>query len=258
MLDRMVTRTEAADRLSPLRSRWCSLSQTMGWPRKEDWWTPAVDALLDAFGGYGADSVAASERLGRERAWGSVGLSEALTDLRAGLQVLRVPARNRAALSGALASGWADEVAGWLGRAGVSCRDTLTELSTREYLSTRLGELYAESAADGAIVTDRKVLVAVSVRTSTAPLVTEQRMVRVGQVLASVFTRGQTLARVGAGVAAALADRDERLNDLLLNLQLELSWTGLSAQPVSARTWLEPLPAESVYLTDLLDDLGRC
>lgn len=202
--------------------------------------------------------MAATERLGQERAWASVGLAEALIDLRAALDTVRVSSRVRAELSGALASGWADAVAGWLGRAGFSCRDTLTELSTREYLSTRLGELYAESAADSTVVTDRKVLVAVSVRTATSPLVTEQRMVKTGQVLASVFTRGQTLARVGAGVAAALADRDDRLNDLLVGLQLELSWNGLVAHPVAARTWLEPLPAESAYLTDLLDDLGRC
>jgi hypothetical protein len=257
MLGRPATRTDRYDLTGPIHARWRNASQLVGWPDAEDWWTPAVDALVESLTGSDADPVAAAERLGKERALNSVRLADALVDLNIGLDVMRISGRSRAQLAGALASGWADGLAGWLGRTGLGCLDTLTDLATRDYLSTRLRELYAESSAEGSTVIDKRVLVVVEVRTATSQLITEHRMVRLGQVLGSVFTRGQTLARIAPGIAVALAHRDETLGDLLVALQLELSWSGLGAQPASARTWLEPLPPDYFYLADLLEDISR-
>ncbi|MGX7677306.1 hypothetical protein ACSMXN_00245 [Jatrophihabitans sp. DSM 45814] len=247
------TRTES--RAAELISRWQSGSVVNGWSYKEDWWTPAVAAVIDAVNGVGGDPVAAAERLGRERARAGVGLGDALTDLAQGLDLLRCSRRVHAGLANAMSRGWAESVITWLSSGRFGSVDVLTELATRDYLTTRLTELYRECDAAGIAATKSRVLVAVGVRSSSQSIVTEQRMVGVGHALASVFTGGETLARVGPSVAVALAHRDETLNDLLVALQLELSWTGMSERPIGARTWFEPLPADFKLVVRLLNEM---
>lgn len=245
----------SASRPDQVRSRWQAGAAVDGWPYDEDWWTAGVDALVDAVAGAGGDPVATAERLGRERAAASIRLDDALSDLDIGLEILRCGRRARIELSAALARGWADAMADWLSRSRYGCVDTLTELATRDYLTTRLGELYTEQGAVGRNPADTRALVAVSVRASNEPIIIERRMVGVGQALRSVFSRGETLARVAPSVAVALAHRDDRLTDRVLALQLELSWTGLCARPVQARTWVEPLPGEHELVAELLRDM---
>ncbi|UQX88584.1 hypothetical protein M6D93_00955 [Jatrophihabitans telluris] len=240
-----------------LLSRWHAASEQSGWPAHHQWWTAAVDALIDAMAGDAADPVAAAERLGCERATAGIRLRDSLADLDVGMELLKVRLTARARLAGAMSGGWADSVTGWLGRGQPSCVDSLTQLSTREYLATRLDELYSESPERVGVLRDRRVLAVVAVRPSPDSLVTERRMVGVGQVLSSVFSHGETRSRVAPNVAVALAFRDDSLNDLLVGLQLELSWSGLSASPAGARTWLEPLPPGIDQLAEFFDDLAR-
>jgi hypothetical protein len=170
--------------------------------------------------------------------------------------VMRVNRRVQAELAGALSVGWAEASSSWLGRFGFGCVDPLTELSTREYLRNRLRELFSERRPAGSNVGEDRVLVATTVRPSSNALVTERRMVVIGQVLASVFSQGETVARIGSTVAVALAFRDSMLNDLLVALQLELTWAGFTSAPVTARTWLEPLPSDFSQAAFLLDEMG--
>jgi hypothetical protein len=249
MLVRSVSRPDQ------VRNRWRAGAAVDGWPYDERWWTAGVEALVDALTGSGGDPAASAERLGRERAAAGIRLDDALSDLDIGLEILRCSRRTRIEVSAALARGWADSIADWLSRSRYGCVDTLTELATRDYLTTRLRELYTEQDALGHNPADTQVLIAVSVRPSGEPIITERRMVGVGQALRSVFSRGETLARIAPSVAVALAHRDDGLTDRVLALQLELSWTGLCARPVQARTWVEPLPGEHELLAELIRDM---
>jgi hypothetical protein len=241
---------------TPVRQRWCQLSFARGFPSESAWSVPAVDAFLEALSGSGADPLAASDRLGRNRARGGVRLVDALIDVASGLDVAATEPSVRPALIGAVAAGWADEVSSWLGRTTAGCVDMLTDLVSRDYLRTRLRELYAEAATVADWVTHRRALVVVVVRSSAEALVLEQRMMAVGQVLGSVFSRGETLARVGPGTAVALVRRNAGLRDLLVALQLELRWSGLTSAPTAARLWLESLPTDGRHVDTMLDDLA--
>ena len=256
----MSLKTSLRPRQSPghhqgsIRTRWELASAAAGWPHSELWWSPAVDALIDACSGIGGDPAAASNRLGGERAAVGASLTDALLDLGCGLDILKVPYRMRAEVSGQLSIGWANGLTRWFSRSRV-CLDSLTELTTRDYLATRLRELYAEAEQTDQRLERSRVLVAVLVRPSAETLVTEQRMVAVGRALASVFVAGETLSRLGPNLAVALARRGEALNDQLVAVQLELAWAGLSGQPASARTWLEQLPRDLGSVDQLIDDM---
>lgn len=242
-------------RRDQLLARWRFAAAAGGWPHPEIWWVPALEAVIDAVNGEGGDPEAAAQRLGRERAIGSVGLADALTDLRIGGDVLRINRRVHAQLAGALSTGWADAASNWLGRFGFGCVDPLTELATREYLRSRLRELYSERRPANRHVREDRVMVATSVRPSSDALVTERRMVVVGQVLGAVFNQGETVARIGPTVAVALGFRDECLSERMVGLQLELTWAGFVESPVTARSWLEPLPADYGQVGALLDEM---
>jgi GGDEF domain-containing protein len=237
-----------------VRSRWESASAVGGWPHPELWWSPGVDALIDACSGAGGNPAAAADRLGCERANAGVGLTDALIDLDLGLDLLKPSQRLRAQLTGQLSIGWANGLTLWFGRSR-ACRDSLTELTTRDYLATRLRELYAEAEHGGDLLVSSRVLVVVQVRPSREALIAEQRMVALSRALSSVFTAGETLSRLGPNLAVALARRGDALNDQLTTVQLELAWAGLSGRPASARTWLEPLPLDAHSIDRLIDDM---
>lgn len=237
-----------------VRSRWELASVSAGWPRTESWWTPGIDALADALSGSGGNRLAAAERLGGERAIAGFSLTDSLLDLGCGMDVLKVSHRARSELAGSLSVGWVDGLTPWIMR-GRLCLDVLTDLTSRDYLATRLRELYTEASHSGEPLDRSRVLVVVLVRSSTEPLITEQRMVAVGRVLSSVFTGGESLSRISPNLAVALARRSESLNDQLVSLHLELGWSGLSVQPAGARVWLEPLPGVVDAIDPLFDEM---
>jgi hypothetical protein len=236
--------------------RWRDRSAAGGWRHGDEWFTPAVYALAESLAGEDVDPIATATRLGNERAEAGIGLRASLTDLAAGLDLIGTPRRVRDEMADALAQGWADAVADWFDRTPFGCIDVLTDLVTRDYLSVRLREIYAEAAARGETAADSRTLMVLSLRRGAAPLLAERRMFTAARILANVFGSGETLARVGRTCAVAVVRRGSSLNDQLLAVQLELSFNGLAAAPTHARLWLEALPGEPELLPELLDELA--
>lgn len=243
---------DAAD----LVRRWRERSACDGWRDGDEWSTPAVYALAESLAGQNVDPLATAARLGGERAQAGVGLREALGDLSAGLDLIGIPRRTRDEMADALACGWADVVADWFDRSAYGCIDVLTDLVTRDYLSVRLREVYAEAAARSESASASRALMVLTLRGGSAPLLAERRMFTAARILTGVFAEGETLARVARTCAVALVRRDATLNDKLLAVQLELSWHGLVAAPTHARLWLEALPGQPEMVTELLDELS--
>lgn len=122
------------------RSAWFAASCATGWHCAADWWTPAVDAVVEAVV-VRADLDQVCRRLGRERAEMGVPIEEVFDDI-----VALWKARGRGNVTPdvmkSVASGWAEvglEPAG-----SGACVDAMTGLATRQYLEARLAEIYRD------------------------------------------------------------------------------------------------------------------
>lgn len=185
------------------RDAWRRASFVRGWRIPGDWWTPAVDAVLDAV--IEEDGLAGPcARLGAARAEAGVGLAEAFDDLFSFFAVLhRLPPAfvvRRFAESYAESAPEAEN--------STESIDPLTGFARVDYLRHRLGEVYREAAALGVRAHTRHGLL--SVRFDTLPPgwgdVTSR--LAAGRVLRSTFSRGETIANVGPSVTAVLTAHD--------------------------------------------------
>jgi hypothetical protein len=256
--------------LRGLRKRWRTASLAAGWPFPNDWPLAEIDvvchAVLD-----GTELAPALGRLGRARAEAGAGLGETLCDLAAlhavvsGLGgrdgiVSPDPDATPARLIRVTALAWADVVLDQLAHTEVS--DSLTGLSSPAYLRARLREVYREAAAEGVPVSDKYVLVLLSPDVSrTSGWSRLAAMVLLADSLRAVYNGGQTLAAIGPGTLAVLAERDGRCAERLA----ELRWSAaarLSVDPQLAAigpppVWLEQLPPTHEAACRLLVELAR-
>lgn len=233
-----------------LRDDWRRISLESGWCFPQDWWAPAVDAVVEALLA-GRDPAAAGIQLGAARADAGVGMAEALDDIHAlyaALESAITPAAEPDDAGGAVpqsaevdsdeldlsvlmrsvAVGWADHAAASEG--GTPCEDALTRLATSAYLRTRLAELYREAERSGRPIGTERALVVVALDDrSTDPPVGRAaagergrsgsnrewdrvvRMVVVADAMRATFSGGETLASIGSGHAVACVGRDELL-----------------------------------------------
>ena len=236
---------------SRLQEDWREASLRAGWTVPQDWWVPAVEAVVEALV-EGRDLAAPCGLLGRERADAGVGLDEALTDLAV------LPGRHaRTDLPvRALAAGWA-EVACDPARTGV-CEDPLTGLTTPAYLRTRLAETYREAARTGVPVACSSALVVVAVDpVDGSRLRTMSRLLLVADGLRDTFPGGETLAGTGPAHAAALVQRESELPARVVALREFLSERLRQAGSPPARAWIESLPSSLAAAYQLLADLAR-
>jgi hypothetical protein len=245
-------RTIAAQRA--LRVEWAARSLDTAWAFPSDWGTPAVEALCEAIVLHG-DVFPPAERLGRARADAGIGLGETLADIDQ-LAAL-VPGRYAEPMRRAVSLGWADGSSGPTGHVF----DPLTGLVSTEYLELRLGEVYQEAAAASRSVGQHHALVVVRLELpSTRPWERMLPMILLGECLRTVFDAGETLARLGEPMAAALVQRTPTLvaRLRLLNDLLDRRVVRASDTPgAPARVWIESLPADHQSAKWLLADLGR-
>jgi hypothetical protein len=241
----------AGDAGRRLRDGWRAASLRAGWSFPQDWWSPAVEAVVDALVD-GRDLTAPCAGLGRARAEAGVGLDEVLVDFAA------VPGMRAAVdpLVRAVAGGWA-EVACRPASLGL-CEDPLTGLATPAYLRTRLGEAYREAARSGVPVAGSHALVVVAVEPADGSrLLTTSRLLLVGAALRDAFPGGETLAAAGPTRAVALVDREPPLGPRAAALHRLLAERLGQAGSPPARVWIERLPATLGAACQLLAGLAR-
>lgn len=249
----MARATRVRQRCADLREQWAAASVSRGWAFPSDWHVPAVDAVCDAVNGD-ADVWAAAERLGRGRALAGVSLGETLADI--DVLVELVP-RHTAVLRRAASLGWADGVLA----PPDSVADAVTGLASADYLRVRLGEVYRAADVEGSSAASRHALVVV--RLADDGRLSWERafpMILIGEALRTVFNGGESLARLGEGVAVALVGREAML-PRRVRLLAELIDSRSAAEPDSPgsvpQIWIESLPAGPRACLDLIAGLGR-
>ena len=232
-------------RARELRTPWRHRSQAAGWSRSEDWWTPAVDVLCEAYA-HGGELTEPCARLGEARARVGVGIGRALTDLDAFTRSIGLD-RSPFAMVRALAEGWERG-----GRDRDHCQDPLTGLADRGYLRTRVGELY-RGIDDGVPAAFDHRLVVMALDPSLDPWRRTARLIVLGHELRRFFTRGESLCLVNRSRIAVLTQDGPNLAEELDLLREQTGWEH------GAAVWSVPLPgthAEALSLLDALDGGG--
>lgn len=240
------------DALASLVSTWSEVAASTGWVWPGDWWHPSVEAAAAAVLN-GVDAGPALARLGDARARAGVGVAEALDDLEA-LFAAACGAEPPYGALRAYVEAYGDAALGTAEHDG--CEDPLTGLATMPYLRARVVEEYREAARDGALVARRAALVVVEISPDSGPaLLATIEMIKVADVLRSVFSGGETCAALSRRRSAALVRRRETLPRSVQLLQELLA--ARSVNGATARSWVEGLPPHESGAVALLDELAR-
>lgn len=235
-----------------IRERWRERSLAAGWAFPSDWWSPAVEAVIDAIRDDGPLGPACDE-LGRDRARAGVELSELLDDLDALFGALPAGGPSRSLIRAA-ALGWADVTCALL--ASSACEDPLSKLTTPAYLRTRLSELYREASRSGEPVRATHALVVVR----ADPRAGFDRLagdLRVAESLRAVFSGGETLCAAGPAHTVALVGRDPTLIGRVAALRRLFDDLAEITGRRVPRVWVEGLPAGQSAAFGLLDEFAR-
>ena len=232
-----------------IRERWREASLAAGWAFPGDWWTPAVEALVEAVR-EAAPLEPPSAELGRSRAAAGVELNEVFDDLDALFTELPGDADDCRGVIRAAALGWADVTCSML--AASACEDPLSRLTTAAYLRTRLGELYREASRGGTQAgrTHALVVVRADQRAGLAGLTGGLRL---AESLRAVFSGGETLCAAGRSHTLALVQREPSLAGRIAALR---ALFGELEQRI-LRIWVEALPPGYPAALRLLDDFAR-
>lgn len=248
----MTNRNEKIEMSSPCVSTWTASDLRQQWEeraivevwsgRSHGWYTPAVDAVSEALT-FGSPRLrSACIAFGAQRAEAGVSVDEARAEIRIAVEIAGL---------NPLASFATDAVTfGWVDRSldrifSTSCLDPLTELASLPYLTTRIDEISAEARFRGQDPRETAALIVVRTELSADPLERETNMVTVQVALRSAFRAGETLARLGPNVAAALVRRDGAdLPNALMALRVELDRAVSEQRLAAASAWLEPIPAD--------------
>ncbi|MFD6948977.1 hypothetical protein A6A08_02950 [Nocardiopsis sp. TSRI0078] len=234
---------DRAVRAPQLRAPWGRRIREAGWEPPEEWWTPTVNAVCDAFAS-GSDLVGPCRRLGEARARLGTGIGQSLD----GLSVFTALAGWHSpplALVRALAEGWADA-----GPGRESCQDPLTGLATAGYLRTRLGELY-RSTGGGAPPATGYRLVVVVLGPAADPWQRAARLSVLSHELCRFFTRGESVCLLGRGRIAVVAPESDGLDRELGGLCRGTAWE------YGAAVWAVALPPAYEEAWDLVAGLER-
>lgn len=256
----LARRRESMHQLLPVQSR---APRSAFVPRGFE---PMADALV-----YGGDVEACAIEVGRDLATYGTALSQVLDDLR--VTYLAVDAGTPPyGVVRALSLAWNEVSLQYLH--GLSCEDPLTGLASLPHLRSRLDELHRAAGQSGAYVSSDYALVVVELdaarpapaRRASGPTAeslsarfsTVLRMVEVAEALRTVFSGGETLARVGGHRAVALVPRDAALGASVEALrQLLTDWSVEPGVRRTPRVWIESLPTEHQLTAALLDELVR-
>lgn len=235
-------------------ARSLSAGQRLGLPHRLE----GVGEAL-ASGSDGCDACAVA---GQELARDGGSMQEALDALRTTWRIVMGTDPSYESVV-ALLTAWSETTLGYLHQ--LSCEDPLTGLASQAHLRTRLSELYRADLADLAAVAHggrHHALVMCSVPAGDDPsdgqddhFTRAMRMTRMGEMARTVFSRNETIARLGTRSVAVLVPRDERLGRRVRVLRTLLG--GLEADGAPARVWIEGLPGSDSGAAMLLDELAR-
>lgn len=200
----------------------------------------------------GADPGPACVVAGHRLACDGVSLEETLDGLRATMVLVceTEPGFDRVRT---LATAWSEATLAHLHQ--LSCEDPLTGLASSAHARTRLSELYRLGAGGGPRETHALVVVDLGALApgGRADVLTHAwRAARLGERARTVFSGGETIARLGSARLIVLVERDEHLGrrvDLLRRL--------IGAEQTRVRVWIEGLPGTDPAAGLLLDELTR-
>lgn len=207
---------------------------------------------------FGSDVAAACAVVGRDAAREGAALGEALAELRATYRRVAdtVPSLEAAE---ALSLAWAESTLEHLHH--LSCEDPLTGLASLAHVHTRLSDVYreAESSATNVSATHTLVVVDLGATRSTEsgqhPLTPAFHLLRVGEVMRTVFSGGETIGRLGPQRIVALVGRKPTLASSVAVLWELL--TELDFGVRSPRIWIERVPCVSASAAALLHELSN-
>ncbi|MGW8564989.1 hypothetical protein [Isoptericola sp. NPDC055881] len=250
--------TDAPELPSEVLDRWRATSLADVWLRPDDWYHPAVDALVEAFDD-GRSPHAAAHRLGAARGRAGVGLGETLDDVECLYRAAhRAPDPDAIR---AVAVGW---VRGRDTEPALSgLRDPGTGLPTRAYLTERLRETYGAAVGSEHDVPTTHCLVVIDVAVDgLAPWDRAARSATVGRALEQVFGEGHPMAALTDGVFAVLTRRDARVSDLAKTtrrvVERNAALMGIGdTMRRPTRVWVERLPTSHAAAAELLTQLTR-
>mgnify|MGYP000853017701 CR=1 FL=1 len=253
-----VTSTGTASASALLRT-WESESVSSVWLRPGDWYTPAVEALVEALEA-GLDTAPAAFRLGQARAAAGVGITEALDDMAVLFRAAGFEAAPIRTIR-SLCEGWTERDTAPV--IAPTLIDPESGLGTREYLMQRLAEVYGTAMREGTKVSETHALVFVDVSVDdNDPWQRIARNAAVGSALADAYSAGHPMARLSDGVYAVLVERDDELGgglaalrDHIAERSVEMRIGNLLRQP--PRVWIESLPDTHAYVQDLLESVYR-
>ena len=244
---------------SALLDRWEKASLDSVWLRPGDWYTPAVEAVVEALEAR-LDTAPCAFRLGEARAAAGVGITEAIDDLAV---LFRAAGYESAPIRSirSLCEGWTASSTPTLDAPTMT--DAESGLGTCEYLTQRLAEVYGKAARAGGLVHDTHALVMVDVSVdNTDPWHRISRNAAVGLALRSAYGEGHPMARMGDGLYAVLVERGDALGTGISTLRHYISHhagaleaSNLMRQP--PRVWIESLPQSHQYAVDLVESLQR-
>ena len=241
-----------------LRELWRATSLRSVWLHEDDWYHPAVDAIVEALAA-GTPHLPACERLGLARAHSGCGITETIDDL---MCLIGSPDGPPAAEAlRALCTGWAEGQAE--PRSAELLQDPETGLRTAGYLAARIDEVYGAASRRGTRAPETHALVVVDVGLDQiSPWQRIARSASMGRTLADAFGEGHPMAAIGGGTFVALVERDDdllaTLDDLRILIKQDAGDLGVSTilrQP--PRIWLESLPGTAAEAAALLDRLRR-
>jgi hypothetical protein len=239
-----------------LRRNWYRASVKSNWSQTSDWWTSAVEAVIDALTDGKPDARAACEALGRQRAEAGVFLDEARADIRMAALVAGLSGLATAELVDGLTIGWVEHAMD--GFFAAPCIDPLTELASVPYLLARLDEMRSDAHVHGELIELTHVLTVVKTASTRDGVERETHMITVQVALRTAFPGGVTLARIGPNCAVALLPVTDSLArpEALAVLRAELDAAVKEGRLPRTRIWLERLPADRAAMPALLRELN--
>jgi hypothetical protein len=234
-------------------SAWYAASRRRLGVSEDEWYSPAVERLLDALACDEPLAPAVAE-LGNARGSAGFDLRETVSDLVALAEVLPADEADRLHDLGTTAalSSWADA---FIDRVhSPACVDSLTGLVTLGYLRIRIEEVYRECEQRGVTASEAYALLVAPVPPrSVSPFVRLAGRIEAARIVRARFPGGETAAYTDPDLLLVLAPMDARIGRRTEALENDLA-AQRSLRPLpSPRCRIEPLAPRMRDTYALLD-----
>jgi GGDEF domain-containing protein len=234
---------------------WCLASLEAGWATPGEWWTPAIEPVVEALLDD-EDHLSACAELAAHRARSGCPLAETLDDLGALFAVARLgtpPFETVRAVSVA----WVDAAQQQIEAAG--CTHPGTGLGTAAHVEARLAEMYAEGRRHGYSPAETHALVVIelpAVAQVGDPWDAALRMSDVSDCLRTVFDAGEVMGVAGQSRVVVVVPRAADLPRTIEGLRRMLQdWRSNNLGGPGPIIWMESLPTNRPGAERLLASL---